>query len=72
MKCLACDVILTDYEATRKYAESGKPVDLCNRCLRTIPDFPNTIERLDLLHEDTIEEETTETSDLLLSFETVD
>ena len=32
MKCLSCDCILTDFEATRKYS-SGEYVDLCNSCL---------------------------------------
>jgi hypothetical protein len=31
MKCLACDRILTDFEATRK-TESGAYLDLCNHC----------------------------------------
>jgi len=32
MKCLSCDVVLTDHEATRKY-EWGEFIDLCDRCL---------------------------------------
>ncbi len=31
MKCRACDVILTDFESTRKY-ETGDYIDLCNHC----------------------------------------
>lgn len=31
MKCLSCDVPLSDYESTRKY-EDGTFVDLCNHC----------------------------------------
>lgn len=31
MKCLACDVILTDNEATRKN-EHNEFIDLCNSC----------------------------------------
>lgn len=31
MHCLACDCLLSDFEATRKY-ESGEFVDLCNHC----------------------------------------
>lgn len=31
MKCRACDCILTDYEATRKYVD-GSFIDLCNTC----------------------------------------
>lgn len=32
MRCVACDVELTDYEATRRYAVSREFVDLCNNC----------------------------------------
>lgn len=31
MRCLACNVALTDYEATRKFSW-GECVDLCNKC----------------------------------------
>jgi hypothetical protein len=49
MKCLACDVVLSDFEATRKYQESGKYVDLCNHCYKTVAQDINAIERPDLL-----------------------
>lgn len=32
MRCLACNTILTDYEATRRYKSTGGFVDLCNHC----------------------------------------
>lgn len=32
MKCLSCDVILTDREATRKYPHIDEYIDLCNNC----------------------------------------
>jgi hypothetical protein len=47
-RCCACNSILTPFEITRKYAESGEFVGLCNPCLRTIPDFPDVVERNDL------------------------
>jgi hypothetical protein len=34
MRCLCCNVILTSFEATRKYEESKEFVDLCNRCFK--------------------------------------
>jgi hypothetical protein len=41
MRCLACNVVLNDKEATRKYASSGTFVDLCDRCFNEIEDkFP--------------------------------
>jgi len=33
MKCLACDIILTDFEATRKYKSTGEYVELCDSCI---------------------------------------
>jgi hypothetical protein len=38
MKCLACNITLTDREATRKYASSGTFIDLCNNCFAHIAD----------------------------------
>ena len=32
MKCLSCDSILTDEEATRRVKSSGEFLDLCNLC----------------------------------------
>lgn len=32
MRCLACNVELTDFEATRKYSNTEEFIDLCNRC----------------------------------------
>lgn len=39
MKCLSCDCFLTDREASRKGSSSGQYLDLCDRCLSTIPDL---------------------------------
>lgn len=37
MKCLACDKVLSDQEATRRYINSdgspGEFIDLCNHCM---------------------------------------
>ena len=33
MKCLACDCILSDREATRKYTGSTEFIDLCDHCV---------------------------------------
>lgn len=48
MRCLACDTILTDFEATRKSRESGHYVDLCNRCFLPIKGVFKVDEREDL------------------------
>jgi len=36
MRCLACNVSLSDYECSRKAYGSEAYVDLCNRCYSTI------------------------------------
>jgi len=41
MKCLACDCLLTDKEAVRRYAESLEFVDLCNHCFDTVREDVN-------------------------------
>ena len=57
MRCLSCNTILTEFESTRRYEESGSFVDLCNNCLSTIPIFPPTTIRADLIHnEDYLDE----------------
>lgn len=56
-RCLSCNKTLSDFEMTRKYAESREYVGLCNRCLITVPDFPPVLERSDLFHEEMSEEE---------------
>jgi hypothetical protein len=38
MRCLSCNVALTDSEATRKFRESEEFVDLCNHCFH-LSDF---------------------------------
>lgn len=38
MRCLSCNVILSDKEATRKYASTGEFVDLCDHCFSTVDD----------------------------------
>lgn len=58
MRCLACNKLLSDYEATRKY-ENGDFIDLCNHCFATIADSVITIDRQDLsnVEEEEIENE---------------
>lgn len=33
MVCLSCNKILSDYEASRKYVNTGTYIDLCSNCL---------------------------------------
>jgi hypothetical protein len=42
MRCLSCNVILSDRESTRKGVHTGEYLDLCDDCIATIPDFEYT------------------------------
>lgn len=44
MRCLSCNRILSDQEATRRGASSGDFLDLCNHCYSTIAESTPTIE----------------------------
>ena len=46
MRCVACNCVLTDFEATRKGVNTGEYIDLCNKCLSTISEEVETIEGL--------------------------
>jgi len=48
MRCLACNVLLTDYEATRKSLVTNEYFDLCNPCFKTIKDDLVYKDRADL------------------------
>jgi hypothetical protein len=48
MRCLSCNANLTDFESTRKSANTGQYIDLCNHCFGSIKDDMYTIERADL------------------------
>jgi hypothetical protein len=48
MRCLACNVLLTDFEATRRYTQSREFVDLCTHCLAATDDMILVTERNDL------------------------
>ena len=56
MRCLACNVELNDYEATRKGTD-GSFMDLCNTCFKATGYEFNTQDRLDLINESDIQYE---------------
>jgi len=51
MRCQACDQSLSDFEATRKNAETGEYLDLCNDCYNFISNDILSQEREDLRNE---------------------
>lgn len=56
MRCQCCDRNLNDYESTRKHAETGDYLDICNTCLNDIPNIPVEV-RNDLSPFDETEED---------------
>lgn len=57
MRCVACNKALSDFEATRKSAETGEYLDLCNYCYSTIGGNVLAEEREDLRDEEIINPE---------------
>jgi len=54
MRCLSCNVLLTDFEATRRSAETDEFLDLCNHCYSYIRSDVKAVERPDLMCVDDI------------------
>jgi len=52
MRCQSCNVALSDFESTRKHAETKEFIDLCNTCYAYVRDDVITIERNDLRTEE--------------------
>ena len=48
MRCIACDCLLTDFEATRKSDATKEYLDLCNRCVMASDISGELSERYDL------------------------
>jgi hypothetical protein len=46
--CVSCDVLLNDFESTRKVASTGEYLDMCNRCYSDIEHDVPTVGRSDL------------------------
>ena len=52
MHCKVCDALLTEFEATRKDANTMRFLDMCNVCIAA--GHINTIDRLDLMSDDDV------------------
>lgn len=50
MKCVCCNKTLNDYESTRRHALTNEFLDLCNKCMKDMPNIP-TKDRPDLVKE---------------------
>lgn len=55
MRCRSCNVVLNEFEMTRRYKREDPNdldyVELCNNCFDTIKDDVNVVERKDLKDE---------------------
>ena len=57
MRCLSCNKILSDFESTRKSANTGEYLDLCNSCFSDIQYDVDAIVREDLREDEVVDEE---------------
>ena len=55
MRCLSCNCNLSDFESTRKSANTGEYLDLCEDCLSEIKYELEVIEREDLRNDVTLD-----------------
>jgi hypothetical protein len=51
MHCNCCDRLLTEFEATRRNANTFQFIDLCKVCFEDVKPFVPTIDRKDLISE---------------------
>ena len=51
MRCLSCNALLSDFEATRKSVNTNEYIDMCNHCYSYVKRNIHTIDRDDLLTE---------------------
>ena len=49
MHCRACNTFLTDFESTRRNANTWEFLDLCNECFKEVKDIIPVMERKDLI-----------------------
>lgn len=57
MHCRACDTLLSDFESTRRNANTFEFVDLCNSCFSEIKHIIPVIERKDLITSEDIDDD---------------
>ena len=56
MHCSCCDRLLTEFEATRRNANTFQFIDLCKVCFEDVKPFVPTIDRKDLITEADLDE----------------
>lgn len=56
MHCNCCDRLLTEFESTRRNANTFQFIDLCKVCFEDVKPFVPTIDRKDLISEADLDE----------------
>lgn len=57
MRCLSCNIVLNDFESTRRYANTGEFVDMCKRCFNSSDtEGVDVLDREDLKAEESVTE----------------
>ena len=64
MHCSCCDRLLTEFESTRRNANTFQFIDLCKVCFEDVKPFVPTIDRTDLMTEADLDEEQDTNDDL--------
>ena len=65
MHCSCCDRLLTEFESTRRNANTFQFIDLCKVCFEDVKPFVPTIDRADLITEADLDEEPPDENDNL-------
>jgi hypothetical protein len=73
MHCSCCDRLLTEFESTRRNANTFQFIDLCKVCFEDVKAFVPTIDRKDLISEADLDEidDDLDTGDSLEDVETL-
>ena len=74
MRCVCCNNTLSDYESTRRHGMTHEFLDMCNRCMKDVPNIPtkdraDLVKETDYVDEDTVDDDSvTNCYTLLLDF----
>ena len=69
MHCSCCDRLLTEFESTRRNANTFQFIDLCKVCFEDVKAFVPTIDRKDLITEQDLDEPDNDDLDTQVSLE---
>jgi len=52
MRCISCNEVLSDYEASRRSVRTRQYLDLCNDCFKYVRDDICAVGNVSLMHDD--------------------